>query len=132
MALSEAQTLSDEYISTEHILLAISSEDRGHSARLLSEAGVDKEDVRLAIEELRAGKRITDPRAETRYRVLERYGRDLTALAREGKLDPVVGRVPEMQRMMRVLMRRTKNNPVLIGDPGVGKTAIVELSLIHI
>ena len=112
VALSEAQTLSDEYISTEHILLAISSEDRGHSARLLSEAGVDKEDVRLAIEELRAGKRITDPRAETRYRVLERYGRDLTALAREGKLDPVVGRVPEMQRMLRVLMRRTKNNPV--------------------
>ncbi len=126
VALSEAQTLSDAYISTEHILLAISSEDRGHSARLLSEAGVDKEDVRLAIEELRAGKRITDPRAETRYRVLERYGRDLTALAREGKLDPVVGRAPELQRMMRVLMRRTKNNPVLIGEPGVGKTAIVE------
>jgi len=126
IAMSEAQTLGDEYISTEHILLAIASEERGQSARLLSEAGVDKEDIRLAIDELRAGQKVTDPRAETRFRVLEKYGRDLTALARDGKLDPVVGRAPEVRRMMRVLMRRTKNNPVLIGDPGVGKTAIVE------
>jgi len=126
VAMSEAQSLGDEYISTEHLLLAITSEERGHSARLLAEFGVDKEDARLAIDELRAGQRVTDPRHETRYRVLERYGRDLTVLAREGKLDPVVGRETELKRMMRVLMRRTKNNPVLIGDPGVGKTAVVE------
>ncbi len=126
VALSEAQSLGDEYISTEHILLAIVSEERGPSARLLAEAGVDKEDVRLAIEELRGGQRVTDPRAETRYRVLEKYGRDLTALAREDKLDPVIGRETETLRLMRVLARRTKNNPVLIGDPGVGKTAIAE------
>ena len=126
VASAEAQSLGDEYVSTEHLLLAIASEERGHSARLLAETGVDKEDIRLAVDELRAGQRVTDPRAETRFRVLEKYGRDLTALAREGKLDPVVGRGDETLRMMRILMRRTKNNPVLIGDPGVGKTAIVE------
>jgi ATP-dependent Clp protease ATP-binding subunit ClpC len=126
VALSEAQSMGDDFISTEHLLLAITSEERGHSARLLAEAGVDREDARLAIDELRAGQRVTDPRHEPRYRVLEKYGRDLTLLAREGKLDPVVGRQTEMMRMMRVLMRRTKNNPVLIGDPGVGKTAVVE------
>ena len=126
VATSEAKTLSDEYISTEHILLAISTEERGHSARLLSEAGVDKEDIRMAIEELRAGQNVTSRSAESRYRVLEKYGRDLTQIARDGKLDPVIGRKEETLRMMRVLMRRTKNNPVLIGDPGVGKTAIVE------
>ncbi len=126
VALSEAQSMGDDYISTEHLLLAIISEERGHATRLLAEAGIDKEDARLAIDELRAGQRVTDPRAETRYRVLEKYGRDLTALAREGKLDPVVGRETELVRLMRVLMRRSKNNPVLIGDPGVGKTAVVE------
>ena len=126
VAMSEAQSLSDEYISTEHLMLAIASEERGHAARLLADAGIDKEDIRLAIDELRAGQRVTDPRAESRYRVLEKYGRDLTALAQEGKLDPVIGRQGEMLRMMRVLMRRTKNNPVLIGEPGVGKTAVVE------
>ncbi len=126
VAMSEAQSLGDEYISTEHLLLAIASEERGTSARLLSEAGVDKEDIRLAVDELRGGRRVTDPRAESRYRVLEKYGRDLTALARDGKLDPVIGRETEVLRMMRVLARRTKNNPILIGDPGVGKTAIVE------
>ncbi len=126
VAMSEAQSLGDEYISTEHLMLAISSEERGTSARLLAEAGVDKEDIRLAIEELRGGQRVTDPRAETRFRVLEKFGRDLTLLAREDKLDPVVGRETETLRVMRVLARRTKNNPVLIGDPGVGKTAIIE------
>jgi ATP-dependent Clp protease ATP-binding subunit ClpC len=126
VAMSEAQSLGDEYISTEHLLLAIASEERGTSARLLSETGVDKEDIRLAIDELRGGRKVTDPRAETRYRVLEKFGRDLTAMAREGKLDPVIGRETEVLRMMRVLARRTKNNPILIGDPGVGKTAIVE------
>jgi ATP-dependent Clp protease ATP-binding subunit ClpC len=126
VAMSEAQSLSDEYISTEHLLLAIASEERGQSFRLLSEAGVDKEDIRLARDELRAGQRVTDPRAETRYRVLEKYGRDLTELARNDKLDPVIGRETETLRLMRVLMRRTKNNPVLIGEAGVGKTAVVE------
>jgi len=126
VAMSEAQSLGDEYISTEHLLLAISSEERGTSARLLAESGVDKEDIRLAIEELRGGQRVTDPRAETRFRVLEKFGRDLTALAEQDKLDPVIGRATETLRVMRVLARRTKNNPVLIGDPGVGKTAIVE------
>jgi ATP-dependent Clp protease ATP-binding subunit ClpC len=126
VAMSEAQSLGDEYISTEHLLLAIASEERGTSARLLSEAGIEKEDIRLAIDELRGGRRVTDPRAETRYRVLEKYGRDLTQLARDSKLDPVIGRESEVMRMMRVLARRTKNNPILIGDPGVGKTAIVE------
>ena len=126
VALGEAESLGDQYISTEHILLAIASEERGHSARLLSEAGIDKDDIRMAIDELRAGQKVTDPRAESRFRVLEKYGRDLTQLAREGKLDPVIGRAEETLRLMRVLMRRTKNNPVLIGDPGVGKTAVVE------
>jgi ATP-dependent Clp protease ATP-binding subunit ClpC len=126
VAIGEAQSMGDAYISTEHLLLAIASEERGQADRLLSEAGVDKEDIRLAVDELRAGQRVTDPRAETRLRVLEKYGRDLTELAREGKLDPVVGRETEIQRLMRILMRRTKNNPALIGEPGVGKTAIVE------
>jgi ATP-dependent Clp protease ATP-binding subunit ClpC len=126
VAMSEAQSLGDEYISTEHILLAIASEERGTAGRLLAEAGIDKEDIRLAIDEVREGRKVTDPRAETRYRVLEKYGRDLTQLARDGKLDPVIGRRTETLRLMRVLARRTKNNPVLIGDPGVGKTAIVE------
>ncbi len=126
VAMSEAQSLGDEYISTEHILLAMASEERGTSARLLTEAGVDKEDIRLAVDELREGRKVTDPRAESRYRVLEKYGRDLTQMAIDGKLDPVIGRQNETLRLMRVLARRTKNNPVLIGDPGVGKTAIVE------
>jgi ATP-dependent Clp protease ATP-binding subunit ClpC len=126
VAMKDAQEMGDEYISTEHIVLAIASEERGQSFRLLSEAGVDREDVRLAIEELRAGQHVTDPHAEGRYRVLEKYGRDLTVLARDDKLDPVVGRENETLRLMRILMRRTKNNPVLIGEPGVGKTAVVE------
>ncbi len=126
VALAEARAMGDEYVSTEHLLLAIVAEERGMSAMLLIEAGADRDEIRTAIEELRGGQRVTDPRAETRYRVLEKYGRDLTALAREGKLDPVIGRETEVLRVMRVLSRRTKNNPVLIGDPGVGKTAIVE------
>ncbi|MFQ5459511.1 MAG: Clp protease N-terminal domain-containing protein, partial [Anaerolineae bacterium] len=126
VAMSEAHSLGDQYISTQHILLAIAGEERGTASRLLSEAGVDKEDIRLAVEELREGRQVTDPGSEIRYKVLEKYGRDLTTLASDGKLDPVIGRENETLRIMRVLARRTKNNPVLIGDPGVGKTAIVE------
>jgi len=126
MASHEAYELDDEYISTEHLLLAIADEEDSPSARLLRDAGVYKEDIYEAIEELRGGRRITDPGAESHYHVLERYGRDLTALAAEGKLDPVIGREEEIARVMRVLARRTKNNPVLVGAAGVGKTAIAE------
>jgi ATP-dependent Clp protease ATP-binding subunit ClpC len=125
-ASQEADRLDDEYISTEHIFLAIAGEQNSPSARLLAEAGVTKDKIYDAIKDIRGGQRVTDPGAETKYRILERYGRDLTALAREGLLDPVIGRENEILRAMRVLARRTKNNPALIGDAGVGKTAIVE------
>ena len=123
VAMSEAQSLSDEYISTEHILLAIASEERGHAARLLSEAGVDKEDIRMAIEEVRGGQKVTDPRAETRYRVLSKYGRDLTELARAGKLDPVVGRGEETLRLTRGMLEKLRG---LHGDPEAGLAAYHE------
>ncbi|MFQ5854227.1 MAG: ATP-dependent Clp protease ATP-binding subunit [Anaerolineae bacterium] len=126
VASQEAYELDDEYISTEHLLLAIATEDNSPSERLLRDSGVYKEDIYDVIEEIRGGKRITDPGAETQYQILERYGRDLTTLAAEGKLDPVIGREEEIARVMRVLARRTKNNPVLIGAAGVGKTAIAE------
>jgi len=122
----EASRLRDEYISTEHIFLAIVSERNTPSARILSDAGVTKDRVYDAIKEIRGGQRITSPTAESRYGVLNKYSRDLTQLAREGKLDPVIGRDAEILRVIQVLSRRTKNNPVLIGEAGVGKTAIVE------
>ena len=122
----EASRLRDEYISTEHIFLAIVSERNTPSARILSDAGVTKDRVYDAIKEIRGGQRITSPTAESRYGVLDKYSRDLTQLAREGKLDPVIGRDAEILRVIQVLSRRTKNNPVLIGEAGVGKTAIVE------
>jgi ATP-dependent Clp protease ATP-binding subunit ClpC len=122
----EASRLQDEYISTEHILLAISGERNTPSARVLSDAGVTKDRIYETIKELRGGQRITSPTAESRYGALEKYSRDLTQLAREGKLDPVIGRDAEILRVIQVLSRRTKNNPVLIGEAGVGKTAIVE------
>lgn len=122
----EANRLKDEYISTEHIFLAILSERNTPAARLLEGAGITRERVLDAIMQIRGGQRVTDPQAETRYRTLEKYSRDLTALAREGKLDPVIGRDQEILRVMQILSRRTKNNPVLIGEAGVGKTAIVE------
>jgi ATP-dependent Clp protease ATP-binding subunit ClpC len=122
----EANRLKDEYISTEHIFLAILSERSTPAARLLEGAGVRKERVLEAINQLRGGQRVTDPQAESRYRTLEKYSRDLTQLAREGKLDPVIGRDTEILRVIQILSRRTKNNPVLIGEAGVGKTAIVE------
>jgi len=126
LANEEASKLKDEYISTEHLFLAILSEKNTPAARLLETTGLTKERVSEAIIQLRGGQRVTDPQAETRYRTLEKYSRDLTQQAREGKLDPVIGRDKEILRVMQILSRRTKNNPVLIGEAGVGKTAIVE------
>jgi ATP-dependent Clp protease ATP-binding subunit ClpC len=122
----EANRLQDDYISTEHIFLAIASEKDTLPARILRQQGISKERIYEAIEELRGGKRVTDRRAETRYRVLEKYSRNLSQMAHEGKLDPVIARDDEILRLIQILCRRTKNNPVLIGEPGVGKTAIVE------
>src|SRR5512135_2396962 len=126
LAQEEANRLKDEYISTEHIFLAISTERNTASARLLTENGVTRERINDTIKQIRGGQRVTDPGAESRYRTLEKYSRDLSALARSGKLDPVIGRDNEILRVVQVLSRRTKNNPVLIGEAGVGKTAIVE------
>ena len=122
----EANRLKDEYISTEHLFLAILSERNTPSARLLEDLGITRQRVVAGIDQLRGGQKVTDPKAETRYRTLEKYSRDLTAMAREGKLDPVIGRDGEIMRLIQILSRRTKNNPVLIGEAGVGKTAIVE------
>ncbi len=126
MANEEANRLNDEYISTEHLFLAILSERNTAISRLLAEEGITKERVYDAVKEIRGGQRVTDRKAESRYRTLEKYSRDLTTLAKEGKLDPVIGRDGEILRVIQILSRRTKNNPVLIGEAGVGKTAIVE------
>jgi ATP-dependent Clp protease ATP-binding subunit ClpC len=126
LANEEANRLKDEYISTEHLFLAILSERNTPATRVLEGANITRDRVHDAINQMRGGKRVTDPQAETRYRVLEKYSRDLTDLARNSKLDPVIGRDNEILRVMQVLSRRTKNNPVLIGEAGVGKTAIVE------
>ena len=125
-ALSEADKLKDEYISTEHLFLAIAEEKRSAAAEMLRRHGIDRDRVLKAMSEVRGSQRVTDPEAEERFQALERFGRDLTDLARRGKLDPVIGRDAEIRRVMQVLSRRTKNNPVLIGEPGTGKTAIVE------
>ncbi|MDR7531988.1 MAG: ATP-dependent chaperone ClpB [Armatimonadota bacterium] len=122
----EADRLKDEYISTEHLLLGILQAADGAAAALLRDAGVTVDRTYQGLEEVRGHQRVTDPHPESKYQVLERYGRDLTALAAAGKLDPVIGRDEEIRRVIQILSRRTKNNPVLIGDPGVGKTAIVE------
>jgi len=122
----EANRLKDEFISTEHIFLAILSERNTPSSRILQEFGITRERVLDAIKELRGGQRVTNRQAESRYRTLEKYSRDLTQMARDGRLDPVIGRDAEILRVIQVLSRRTKNNPVLIGEAGVGKTAIVE------
>jgi ATP-dependent Clp protease ATP-binding subunit ClpC len=126
LAQGEANRLKDEFISTEHIFLAILSERNTPAARILQEYAVTRERVMEGIENLRGGQKVTDRQAENRYRTLDKYSRDLTKLAVEGKLDPVIGRDSEILRVVQVLSRRTKNNPVLIGDAGVGKTAIVE------
>ena len=125
-AWDEMERLQDEYCSTEHLLLALAAMSGGPAAGVLRSAGVTRERLVRALEGLRQGQRVTDPNPESKLQVLEKYARDLTQLAREGKLDPVIGRDEEIRRTMQVLARRTKNNPVLIGDPGVGKTAIVE------
>ena len=121
----EAQHLTDEFISVEHLLIAIFN-DSGPATQLLNRHGATRADVLSAMQEIRGVHRVTDPNPEEKYQALKRYGKDLTDLARKGKLDPVIGRDEEIRRVIQVLSRRTKNNPVLIGDPGVGKTAIVE------
>lgn len=122
----EAGKLKDEYISTEHLLLALMKEGTSEARRILRQNGVSEDAVLKALREIRGTQRVTDPQPEGKYQVLERYARDITALARQGKLDPVIGREDEIRRVIQVLSRRTKNNPVLIGEAGVGKTAIVE------
>lgn len=122
----EATNLSDEYISTEHLFLAIISERGTAATKIFSDMGVTRKQVLEAIDSMRGGQRVTTPQAEKQYRTLEKYSRDLTQMAVEGKLDPVIGRDTEILRVIQVLTRRTKNNPVLIGEAGVGKTAIVE------
>jgi ATP-dependent Clp protease ATP-binding subunit ClpC len=126
LANEEASKLKDEYISTEHLFVAILAERNAPTSRMLTEAGITRDRVYDAIKDIRGGQRVTDPQAESRYQTLQKYSRDLTKMASEGKLDPVIGRDAEIMRVIQVLSRRTKNNPVLIGDPGVGKTAIVE------
>jgi ATP-dependent Clp protease ATP-binding subunit ClpC len=123
---AEAERLKDEYISVEHLLIAIADEREGDSARILREFNIDKERIYRALEEVRGSARVDSPTAESKYGALEKYSVDLTRLAAEGKLDPVIGREHEIKRVMQILNRRTKNNPVIIGEAGVGKTAIVE------
>ncbi len=126
VANEEANRLKDEYVSTEHLLIALAVERDGAAGRLLNEFGLSRDRIVQMLPEIRGGQRVTGPDAEGKYRALEKYSRDLTALARDGKLDPVIGRDEEILRVIQILSRRTKNNPVLIGEPGVGKTAIVE------
>ena len=122
----EADRMKDELVAVEHLFIAATMESQGESARVLQEFGIDREKVYQALMKIRGSHRVDDPRAESRYRSLERYSIDLTRLAREGKLDPVVGRDAEIRQVMQTLTRRKKNNPVIIGEAGVGKTAIVE------
>jgi ATP-dependent Clp protease ATP-binding subunit ClpB len=126
-AQAEAARLKDEYISTEHLLIAIADEgEKTPAGRVLASFGVTHDRIYSALMAIRGSQRVTDQNPEGKYQALEKYGRDLTELARRGKLDPVIGRDEEIRRVMQVLSRRTKNNPVLIGEPGVGKTAIAE------
>ncbi|MFZ0135179.1 MAG: Clp protease N-terminal domain-containing protein, partial [Desulfobacterales bacterium] len=125
-AFSEAAKMKDQYISIEHILLALCDEKQGEAARILHRHGIDREAILKVLMAIRGSQRITDPNPEEKYQALDKFSRNLTDLARLGKLDPVIGRDDEIRRIVQVLSRRTKNNPVLIGEPGVGKTAIVE------
>jgi ATP-dependent Clp protease ATP-binding subunit ClpB len=125
-ALKEATDMGDEYVSTEHILLAMADDKSTPAGGLLRDQGVTRDAVLRALKEVRGSQRVTDQNPEDKYQALSRYGRNLNDLARKGKMDPVIGREDEIRRVMQVLMRRTKNNPVLIGEPGVGKTAIAE------
>ena len=126
LAKEEAQRLQDSYIGVEHLLLGLVNEGDGGAARLLKRQNVDEEKLYKALQAVRGNSRVTDENPEEKYRMLERFSRDLTALAREDKIDPVIGRDEEIKRTIQILSRRTKNNPVLIGDPGVGKTAVAE------
>ncbi len=125
-AWDEAGQLKDEYVSTEHLLMAMAEDTESPAGQVLRNAGVTRDRILEALKAVRGGQRVTDPDPESKYQALERFGRDLTDAARQGKLDPVIGRDEEIRRVIQVLSRRTKNNPVLIGDPGVGKTAIAE------
>ncbi|HEY7785489.1 MAG TPA: ATP-dependent chaperone ClpB, partial [Pyrinomonadaceae bacterium] len=122
----EAKQLKDDYVSVEHLLLAMVDDKSGEAGRILSELGLTRDKLMQALRQVRGSQRVTSPNPEATYEALERYGRDLTKLAAQGKVDPVIGRDEEIRRIVQVLSRRTKNNPVLIGEPGVGKTAIVE------
>ena len=126
VANAEAERLKDDYVGVEHLLIAIADNEESGAAGLLAGLGVTKEGIYRALREIRGSARVTSPTAESSYQSLERYSADLTQLAREGKLDPVIGRETEVRRVMQILNRRTKNNPVVIGEAGVGKTAIVE------
>jgi ATP-dependent Clp protease ATP-binding subunit ClpB len=125
-AFEEAEQMKDEYVSLEHILLAVADEGEGEAAAILSASGITRDIVLKALVDIRGGQRITDQSPEDKYQALEKFSRDLTEIASKGDLDPVIGRDDEIRRIIQVLSRRTKNNPVLIGEPGVGKTAIVE------
>src|SRR6185437_3161709 len=124
-AQKEADRLKDEYVSTEHLLLAL-AQVKSEARDMLAAAGVKYDAILTALKDVRGGQRVTDQNPEEKYQALQRYGRDLVEFARQGKIDPVIGRDEEIRRTIQVLSRRTKNNPVLIGEPGVGKTAIVE------
>jgi ATP-dependent Clp protease ATP-binding subunit ClpC len=126
LAFDEARRLKDDYVGTEHLFLAMSEEREGGVRRVFRDFGISREKIYQALQKIRGAQRITEPDAESKYRALERFTRDITELAKAGKLDPVVGRDEEIRRVVQILSRRTKNNPVLIGEPGVGKTAIVE------
>ncbi|MDQ5826154.1 MAG: AAA family ATPase, partial [Chloroflexota bacterium] len=122
-----AEGMRDEYVSAEHLLLAMSDEaDKSAAGKLLREVGVTRDKILAVLAQIRGNQRVTDQNPEAKYAALEKYSRDLTELARQNKLDPVIGRDEEIRRVIQVLLRRTKNNPVLIGEPGVGKTAIAE------
>ena len=125
-AWKEAGQLKDEFLSTEHLLLAMAGKSLGEASRLLAAQGITTDKIYHALQQIRGSQRVTDQNPEDKYQALQKYGRDLTELAAQGKLDPVIGRDEEIRRVIQVLSRRTKNNPVLIGEPGVGKTAIVE------
>jgi ATP-dependent Clp protease ATP-binding subunit ClpC len=123
---NESRQFKDQFITVEHILLAVAGISNGETAAIMKEFGLNKEKIYQVVKEIRGGARVEDPRAESKYRSLEKYGRDLTELASESKLDPVIGRDEDIKRVMQILIRRTKNNPVVIGEAGVGKTAIAE------
>ena len=125
-ALTEAAQLKDEYVSAEHVLVAVAEEKTGEAAKILRKAGITRDSIFQVLVEIRGNQRVTDPNPEGKYQALERYAKDFNEMAKKGSFDPVIGRDEEIRRIMQVLSRRTKNNPVLIGEPGVGKTAIVE------